>query len=105
MPRVMDDMERLMGRNRIFVDRTQGVGVLTASEAINRSCSGPVARASGVTRDLRRDEPYLSYADFDFQVCCAGKATAWPATTSAWPRCRRASRSSTRPWRTCPPGR
>ena len=72
MPRVLDDMERLLARNRIFVDRTQGVGVLTATEAINRGASGPVARASGVTRDLRRDEPYLAYADFDFQVCCAG---------------------------------
>jgi NADH-quinone oxidoreductase subunit D len=71
MPPVMDDMDRLMGKNRIFVDRLQGVGVLTREEAINRSCSGPIARASGVTRDLRRDEPYLSYADFDFQVCCA----------------------------------
>jgi NADH-quinone oxidoreductase subunit D len=71
MPAVMDDMDRLMGKNRIFVDRMQGVGVLTKEEAINRSCSGPVARASGVVRDLRRDEPYLSYADFDFQVCCA----------------------------------
>ena len=71
MPGVLRDMERLLARNRIFVDRTQGVGVLTREEAIDRSCSGPVARASGVTRDLRRDEPYLGYGDFDFQVCCA----------------------------------
>ncbi|MGA2034827.1 MAG: NADH dehydrogenase (quinone) subunit D [Thermoguttaceae bacterium] len=71
MPRVMDDMERLLARNRIFIDRTKGVGVLSRHEAINRSASGPVARASGATRDLRRDEPYLAYADFDFQVCCA----------------------------------
>ena len=71
LPRVLDDMERLMARNRIFVDRMQGVGVLTRDEAINRSCTGPVARASGVPRDLRRDEPHLAYADFDFQVCCA----------------------------------
>ena len=35
------------------------------------SATGPIARASGVTRDLRKDEPYLAYADFDFQVCCA----------------------------------
>ena len=67
----MDDMDRLLGQNRIFVDRLQGVGVLTKEEAINRSCTGPIARASGVVRDLRRDEPYLSYADFDFDVCCA----------------------------------
>jgi NADH-quinone oxidoreductase subunit D len=64
-------MERLLNRNRIFVDRTKGVGVLTREEAIQRSCSGPVARASGVTRDLRIDEPYLAYSDFDFQICCA----------------------------------
>ena len=71
MPRTLDDMERLLTRNRIFVDRMQGVGVLTREEAINRSASGPVARASGVTRDLRVDEPYLAYQDFDFQVCCS----------------------------------
>ena len=71
MPRVMDDMDRLLAENRIFVDRFEGVGLLTKEEATNRSCAGPVARASGVTRDLRRDEPYLAYADFDFDVCCA----------------------------------
>ena len=73
MPRALGDMERLLARNRIFVDRTQGVGVLSREEAIDRSCSGPVARASGVTRDLRRDEPYLTYGDFDFKVCCADR--------------------------------
>jgi len=69
--KTLDDMERLLNRNRIFVDRTKGVGILTKEEAINRSCSGPIARASGVTRDLRKDEPYLAYKDFDFQICCA----------------------------------
>jgi NADH-quinone oxidoreductase subunit D len=44
---------------------------LSNEEAINRSITGPIARASGVTRDLRKDEPYLAYPDFDFQVCCA----------------------------------
>ena len=71
LPGAFRDMERLLARNRIFIDRTQGVGVLSREEAIRRSCSGPVARASGVARDLRRDEPYLAYKDFDFQVCCA----------------------------------
>jgi NADH-quinone oxidoreductase subunit D len=71
VPKALDDMERLLNRNRIFVDRTKGIGVLTKEEAINRGASGPVARASGVTRDLRKDEPYLAYPDFDFQVCCA----------------------------------
>jgi NADH-quinone oxidoreductase subunit D len=71
LPATLADMERLLTRNRIFMDRMQGVGVLTAHEAIDRGVSGPVARASGVTRDLRKDEPYLAYGDFDFRVCCA----------------------------------
>ena len=70
-PKTLDDLERLLHRNRIFHDRTKGVGVLSKVEAINRSCTGPIARASGVTRDLRKDEPYLAYKDFDFKVVCA----------------------------------
>jgi NADH-quinone oxidoreductase subunit D len=70
-PQTLDDMERLVNRNRIFVDRMKGVGLLSKEEATNMSATGPVARASGVTRDLRKDEPYLAYADFDFNICCA----------------------------------
>jgi NADH-quinone oxidoreductase subunit D len=70
-PNTLDDMERLLNRNRIFVDRTKGVGILSQEDATNRSATGPIARASGVTRDLRKDEPYLAYGDLDFQVCCA----------------------------------
>lgn len=70
-PKTLDDMERLLNRNKIFHDRTRGVGILTKEMAINKSAAGPVARASGVTRDLRKDEPYLAYKDFDFKVCCA----------------------------------
>ncbi len=65
------DMTRLLNRNRIFIDRTRGIGVLSKEEAINRGATGPVARASGVVRDLRKDEPYLAYKDFDFKVICA----------------------------------
>jgi NADH-quinone oxidoreductase subunit D len=64
-------MDRLLNRNRIFIDRVKGVGILTKEEANSRSCTGPIARASGVARDLRKDEPYLAYRDFDFNVCCA----------------------------------
>jgi NADH-quinone oxidoreductase subunit D len=71
LPETLDDMERLLNRNRIFVDRTKGVGILSKERATNMSATGPVARASGVTRDLRKDEPYLAYADFDFSVCCS----------------------------------
>lgn len=72
-PKAHADISRLLNRNRIFVDRTRGIGVLSKEDAINMSCSGPVARASGVTRDLRKDEPYLAYPDLQgaFKVVAA----------------------------------
>ncbi|MBK7403522.1 MAG: NADH-quinone oxidoreductase subunit D [Phycisphaerales bacterium] len=57
------DLEDLVKRNRIFIERTQGVGVLSKEDAIAWSITGPLARASGVRRDLRKDFPYLCYAD------------------------------------------
>jgi NADH-quinone oxidoreductase subunit D len=67
-PDVYADVEKLLFRNRIFIDRLRDVGVLTRSDAIALSATGPIARASGVTYDLRKDEPYLAYPDFDFEV-------------------------------------
>src|SRR5213078_2567763 len=58
-----EDVDRLLTKNRIFVDRTRGVGALTKEEAIAWSMTGPMARASGVRRDIRKDEPYLCFAD------------------------------------------
>ena len=72
-PKAHADVTRLLNRNRIFVDRLKGIGVLSKDEAINTSCSGPVARASGVVRDLRKDEPYLAYGELkdSFKIVCA----------------------------------
>lgn len=72
-PKAHADITRLLNRNRIFVDRTKGIGVLSKADAIDTSCSGPVARASGVVRDLRKDEPYLAYPELQgsFKVVCA----------------------------------
>ncbi|MEM1166866.1 MAG: NADH-quinone oxidoreductase subunit D [Planctomycetota bacterium] len=63
MPQAVKDLEDLLNRNRIFIDRTVGVGEISKEEAIGWSLSGPIARAAGVERDLRKDEPYLCYAD------------------------------------------
>lgn len=63
MPRAIEDVEKLLNKNRIFIDRTQGVGPISAAEAMAWSLSGPMARASGVRRDIRKDEPYLCYKD------------------------------------------
>lgn len=71
LPKTHDEVHRLLTRNRIFIDRIKGVGTLSKEDAINYSVSGPVARASGVVRDLRKDEPYLCYKDFDFKVVCS----------------------------------
>ncbi len=63
LPKAIEDMESLLTRNRIFLDRTQGVGAVTTEEAINWSLSGPLARAAGVQRDIRKDDPYLCFED------------------------------------------
>jgi len=63
MPPAIDDLVTLLNTNRIFRDRTEGVGVIDHDDAIAWSLSGPIARASGVKRDLRKDEPYLCYGD------------------------------------------
>ncbi|MFW5681820.1 MAG: NADH-quinone oxidoreductase subunit D [Phycisphaeraceae bacterium] len=63
LPPALDDIEGLLNKNRIFRDRTEGVGVIDRDDAIAWSLSGPVARASGVKRDVRKDEPYLCYAE------------------------------------------
>lgn len=63
LPKALSEVEGLLNRNRIFWDRTKGIGVMTKAEAINFSLTGPLARASGVVRDVRKDEPYLCYAN------------------------------------------
>lgn len=63
MPKAMDDMGKLLNKNRIFIDRTKGVGQISREEAIAWSLTGPMARSAGVKRDLRKDEPFLCYAE------------------------------------------
>jgi NADH dehydrogenase I D subunit len=62
------EIEGTLSRNRIFLDRTKGVGVLTKEDAIAFGVTGPLARSAGVDRDLRRDRPYGPYEDFQFEV-------------------------------------
>src|SRR5207248_2790021 len=62
------DYEALVDRNKIWLERTQGIGLLSAADAIALGQSGPVLRASGIERDLRKLEPYLVYDQVDFRV-------------------------------------
>lgn len=67
-PLILKEFENLLKRNRIFMDRTIGVGGITAEKALNYSFSGPNLRAAGVDYDVRVAMPYSSYEDFDFII-------------------------------------
>ncbi len=77
LPKTLDDVEKLLSANRIWVDRTKDVGILTAEECLGFGLTGPVARASGVDQDLRRDRPYYNYSDLDWDVVVATKGDVY----------------------------
>lgn len=62
------EYERLLTKNRIWLKRTKGVGVISREDAINLGLSGPAARGSGVDWDIRRDEPYEVYDELEFDI-------------------------------------
>jgi len=68
IPKFINDVETLISTNRIFRDRTEGVGALSAEEALAWGWTGPCLRACGVPYDLRRAQPYMGYEDYDFEV-------------------------------------
>ena len=65
---VIDETDKLLTRNKIFYDRTVGLGVISKEDAIGYGLSGPNLRASGVPVDLRKDKPYLGYENYDFDI-------------------------------------
>ncbi len=67
-PKTIDEVERMLTKNGIWVGRTIGLGAMTADEALNHGLSGPMLRASGVAYDVRKDFPYLDYETYDFDV-------------------------------------
>ena len=67
-PARIDEYEQLLTRNRIWLERTQGVGVISAEEAIDWGLSGPPLRGSGVDHDIRKLRPYGGYEQFQFDV-------------------------------------
>jgi NADH-quinone oxidoreductase subunit D len=68
LPRVLREFEKLLMRNRIFMDRTIGVGAISAERALNYGFTGPNLRAAGVDYDVRVMDPYSSYDDFEFDI-------------------------------------
>ena len=67
-PKTLDQVDRMLTRNAIWVGRTVGLGVMSPEEALNYGLSGPMLRASGVAYDVRKDFPYLDYETYDFDV-------------------------------------
>ncbi len=72
----VEEVERLLQNNRIFIDRCEGVGVISPEECVRMGVTGPLLRAAGIARDLRRDVPYLVYSDLDFSVVTAKESDA-----------------------------
>jgi NADH-quinone oxidoreductase subunit D len=68
MPKSVDEYEAILDRNAIWLERTKGIGLLSADDAIALGQSGPMLRASGVDWDLRKNMPYLFYDHVDFDV-------------------------------------
>ena len=77
IPEKLADYETLLTNNEIFINRTKGVAVISAEDAINYGLSGPMLRGSGVDHDLRKDNPYSGYENFDFEVALGQKGDAY----------------------------
>ena len=68
MPKRIDEYESLLSKNPLFVDRTAGIGVISAEEAVNWGLTGATLRGSGVDYDIRKFAPYSGYEQYDFDV-------------------------------------
>lgn len=67
-PKYLKEMRDIVERNKIFIIRTEGIGYISKGDAIDLGITGPILRAAGVARDLRKDDPYLVYDKLDFNV-------------------------------------
>jgi NADH-quinone oxidoreductase subunit D len=73
----VDEYEKLLTNNAIFVNRTKGVGILTREDAISYAASGPMLRGSAIKWDLRKDAPYLVYPEMDFMIPTGTVGDVW----------------------------
>lgn len=73
----LDEIEGLLTRNKIWLDRTENIGVISREDALAYGLTGPNLRASGVDLDLRRDKPYSGYEQYDFDVPIGTKGDAY----------------------------
>ena len=76
LPKTLEDVSNLLTRNRIFFDRTQGIGTISKEDALAFGLTGANLRASGIDLDLRKDKPYSGYEQYDLMSLLAPAATA-----------------------------
>lgn len=74
---VLDEVLALLSRNKIFIDRTAGIGVISKADAMSYGLSGPNLRGSGVAMDLRKDRPYWGYDQYEFDVPIGSKGDCY----------------------------
>jgi NADH-quinone oxidoreductase subunit D len=67
-PARIDEYERLLTKNPLFMDRTKKIGILTPEDALHWGITGPMLRASGIAHDLRKAQPYSGYEQYEFDI-------------------------------------
>lgn len=80
-PDVFKDFDDVLTRNRIFMDRTQGVGMIDAETALSYGFTGPNLRATGIDYDVRKATPYMCYDEFDFEIPVGDRGDVWDRYT------------------------
>jgi NADH-quinone oxidoreductase subunit D len=86
-PKYVDEYETLLTDNRIWKQRTVGIGVVSPERAKNMGFTGPMLRGSGIAWDLRKQQPYDVYDQMDFDIPVAPPAIATTVTWCGWPNC------------------
>jgi len=76
-PKALDELDSLLTRNRIWMKRTQGIGKISARDAVALSLTGPNLRGTGVAYDVRRTEPYSGYENYEFDVPVGSEGDAY----------------------------
>lgn len=76
-PTTLNEVESLLSRNKIWIQRTKGVAVISAEDVINLGLTGPALRGSGVPYDVRKATPYLGYENYDFEVPVVNEGDAY----------------------------
>lgn len=77
LPKAIDEVDKLLSHNSIYLGRTREVGIITPEAAASYGITGPCLRGSGVPFDLRKAAPYSSYEDFDFDIPVGNTGDVW----------------------------